>query len=230
MTPRKIFPTIEAPRAEERPVEDTRHGITRIDEYAWLRADNWQEVFRNPSVLDPAIRTHLEAENVYHTALMEDTAALREKLFAEMKGRIKEDDSSVPMKDGPYAYGMAFRTGGEQPRFFRIPREGGAEEVLLDGDKEAEGKAYFRIGGADHSPDHARFLWGYDDKGSEFFTLKVRDLASGEDMADLVADTGGSGTWDADAKGFFYTRLDANHRPSKIFYHTLGTDTTSDRL
>src|SRR5690606_20371893 len=99
MTPRKIFPTIEAPRAEERPVEDTRHGITRIDEYAWLRADNWQEVFRNPSVLDPAIRTHLEAENVYHTALMEDTAALREKLFAEMKGRIKEDDSSVPMKD-----------------------------------------------------------------------------------------------------------------------------------
>ncbi len=94
-----------------------------------------------------------------------------------MKGRIKEDDSSVPMKDGPFAYGSSFKKGGEQPRFFRTPREGGAEEIILDGDAEAEGKPYFRIGGVDHSSDHRRLLWAFDDKGSEFFTLRVRDLA-----------------------------------------------------
>src|SRR6478752_3306478 len=102
MTRPAIFADIAAPSTERRPASDTHHGITRIDEYAWLRADNWQEVFRDPSTLDPAIRSHLEAENAYQRALMQDTAALRSKLFQEMKGRIKEDDSSVPMKDGPF--------------------------------------------------------------------------------------------------------------------------------
>jgi oligopeptidase B len=225
-----IFLALPAPETEQRPVSDTRHGITRVDEYAWLRADNWQEVFREPSTLDPAIRAHLEAENAYQTALMADTEVLRSVLFREMKGRIKEDDSSVPMKDGPYAYGSSFKIGGEQPRFFRTPRDGGTEEIILDGDAEAKGHAYFRIGGIDHSSDHARLIWGFDDRGSEFFTLKVRDVASGTDIDDVVADTGGSGVWDAANAGFFYTRLDANHRPSKTFYHTLGTAAADDRL
>ena len=143
MTTKPLFPAIEAPKTEERPVEDTRHGITRVDEFAWLRADNWQEVFKDPSALDPAIRAHLEAENAYQAAMMADTADLRKRLFEEMKGRIKEDDSSVPMKDGPFAYGSSYKKGGEQPRFFRTPREGGTEEIILDGDAEAEGQALF---------------------------------------------------------------------------------------
>ncbi|MBX3569827.1 MAG: S9 family peptidase [Rhizobiaceae bacterium] len=224
------FPSLPAPSAEKRPVADTRHGISRVDDYAWMRADNWQEVFQDPSVLDPAIRRHLDAENAYQQALMADTEALRAALFAEMKGRIKEDDSSVPMKDGPFAYGSSFKTGGQQPRYFRTPRDGGPEQILLDGDAEAEGRAYFHLGGIDHSRDHAALLWGYDDKGSEFYTLKVRDLASGGDHADVVAGTSGSGVWDPDAKGFFYTRLDENHRPSKIFHHRLGDDAAADRL
>jgi len=216
------FPDIPVPTTEKRPRQETVHGITRTDEYAWLRAENWQEMFKDPSVLDPAIRAHLEAENAYQAALLADTAELRAALFAEMKGRIKEDDSSVPLKDGPYAYGSSFRLGGQHPRYFRTPRDGGAEEVLLDGDAEAEGKAYFNLGGIDHSGDHRRLLWGFDDKGSEFYTLKVRDLASGADLPDTVTDTGGSGTWDAADSGFFYTALDPNHRPSKIFYRPLG--------
>ena len=148
------FSAIAAPSAEQRPHNDVRHGIERVDEYAWLRAGNWQEMFKDPSKLDPAIRSHLEAENAYQAALMSDTGALRETLFGEMKGRIKEDDSSVPMKDGPFAYGTSYRTGGEHPRFFRVPRDGGKEAILIDGDAEAEGKAYFRIGGVDHSGDH----------------------------------------------------------------------------
>ena len=99
----KGFPPVEAPRPEKKPVDDVHHGIRRVDDYAWLRADNWQEVFRDPSLLAPEIRAHLDAENAYQAALMADTADLRKVLFAEMKGRIKEDDSSVPMKDGPFA-------------------------------------------------------------------------------------------------------------------------------
>ncbi|MGN6464977.1 MAG: S9 family peptidase [Rhizobiaceae bacterium] len=216
------FTDMQAPRAEVLPETDSWHGISRVDEYAWLRADNWQEVFRDPGLLDPAIRAHLEAENAYQAAMMADTEKLRKKLFREMRGRIKEDDASVPMKDGPFAYGTSFVAGGEQPRFFRTPRDGGDVHILLDGDVEAEGKSYFRLGGADHSPDHRQLLWGFDDKGSEFYTLHVRDLESGIDAADSVADTGGSGAWDATNSGFFYTRLDPNHRPSRIYYHTLG--------
>ena len=89
------FPSLTPPQTERRPHADTRHDITRIDEYAWLRAENWQEVFRNPAALDPAIRSHLEAENAYQAALMDDTAELRKTLFAEMKGRIKEDDIAI---------------------------------------------------------------------------------------------------------------------------------------
>ncbi|APH71502.1 S9 family peptidase [Aquibium oceanicum] len=224
------FPEIAPPAAAKRPVSHTHHGITRSDDYAWLRAENWQEMFRDPTLLDPEIRAHLEAENDYQSKMMADTEALRKMLFAEMKGRIKEDDSSVPMKDGPYAYGSSFRKGGEQPRYFRVPRDGGAEEMLLDGDAEAEGKAYFRLGGTDHSADHTKLLWAYDDKGSEFYSLKVRDLASGEDLTETVPDTGGGGVWTARNDGFLYTRLDSNHRPSKIVHHVLGSDPKQDRL
>jgi len=230
MTRPKAFPAPPPPATEKRPVSDTHHGISRTDDYAWLRADNWQEMFREPSLLDAGIRTHLEAENVYQAALMADTAGLRKQLFAEMKGRIKEDDSTVPMKDGPYAYGSSYRLGGEQPRYFRMPRDGGSEQILLDGDAEAAGKPYFRLGGIDHSADHARLLWAFDDKGSEFFTLRVRDLASNKDLDDSVANTGGGGAWSADDKGFFYTRLDPNHRPSKVLFHTLGETADRDRL
>ncbi|WP_040855600.1 S9 family peptidase [Phyllobacterium sp. YR531] len=219
-----------APKSEKKPVSDTRHGITRVDNYAWMRAENWQDVFRDPSTLDPAIRGQLDAENAYQSALMADTKELQAKLFEEMKGRIKEDDSSVPSKDGPYAYGTSFKTGGQHPRFFRTPREGGEQTMLLDGDLEGDGKAYFSLGSADHSPDHAKMIWGFDDKGSEYYTLKVRDLATLKDNAETVSDTSGGGVWNARSDGFYYTRVDANHRPSRLFYHKLGTPESEDRL
>ncbi len=219
-----------APVARKKPVTDTRHGITRTDDYAWLRADNWQAMFKDPSILDPEIRAHLEAENAYMKAAMADTEALQKTLFAEMKGRIKEDDSSVPMKDGPFGYGTFYVTGGEQPRYFREPRDGGERTVLLDGDKEAEGKAYFRLAGIDHTTDHSRGIWGYDDKGSEYYTLRVRDLSTGNDLDDVIESTGGGGAWAPDGKSFFYTVLDDNHRPSKIFHHIIGEPQSADRL
>ncbi|MBK8458456.1 MAG: S9 family peptidase [Phyllobacteriaceae bacterium] len=224
------FASLAAPQAAKRPVSDTRHGVTRVDDYAWLRADNWQEVFRDPTLLDPAIRAHLDAENAYQAALMADTEGLRKILFEEMKGRIKQDDSTVPMKDGPFAYGRAWKTGGEHPRYFRTPRDGGAEEIMIDGDKESAGKAFFQIGGVAHSPDHRLLAWSVDDKGSEYFAVKVRDLATGADSAETVGETDGGAVWAADNSGFFYTRLDANHRPSKVLFHRLGDEPGQDRL
>ncbi len=218
------------PRAAARPLTLETHGITRQDDFAWLRADNWQEVMKDPSVLDADIRSYLEAENAYHEAQMAPTKALQEKLFAEMRGRIKEDDSSVPAPDGPFAYGLKYETGGQQPVFFRTPRDGGAETVLLHGDKEAEGTAYFRIGGVSQSTDHKLIAWAYDDKGSEYYSLKLRDAQSAKDFDYAIEDTGGGGVFSEDSRYVFYVRLDANHRPSKLFRHEVGSDPASDVL
>src|SRR5256885_6416232 len=153
-----------APRAERRPKVSTRHGVTLTDDYAWLRADNWREVMRDPSVLDPEIRDYLEAENAYTKAAVAHTEALQKTLFAEMKGRIKEDDSTVPSPDGPYAYYVRYREGGQHPIMCRQPRDGGAEEAFLDGDALAAGKAYFQLGGSAPSPNPKQFAWAADDK------------------------------------------------------------------
>ena len=221
---------MKPPIAEKRPVTINRHGIELTDNYAWLRADNWQQVMHDPSVLADDIRAHLEAENAFFEAQMAGTAALRETLFAEMKGRIKEDDSSVPSPDGPWAYAVRFIEGGQYPLLVREPRDGGPETVMIDGNALAEGKAYFRLGGASHAPDHDKLAWAFDDKGSEYYTLKFRDLGTGSDLADEVPDTGGGGVWSADGQQVLYIRLDENHRPSKLFRHVLGSNHVDDPL
>lgn len=228
LSPFKNLPV--APVAVQKPSSDTRHGITRSDPYAWLRDDNWQAMFKDPAILQCDIRKHLEAENAYVHAVMADTEELQEVLLDEMRGRIKEDDSSVPSPDGQWAYGVRFVSGGEQPIHFRIPRDGGDEQILIDGDKEAKGKAYFRLADASQSPDHAKLAWSFDDKGSEFFSIRLRDLSNGTDLPDLIENTGGSGAWDAQSSGFFYTAVDENHRPTHIYYHRIGTTQSDDVL
>ena len=218
------------PRAERQPHTWTRHGVTLTDDYAWLRADNWREVMRDPSVLDPKIKAYLDAENAYCKAALAHTEPLQEKLFAEMKGRIKEDDSSVPSPDGPFAYYARYREGGQHPIFCRQPRDGGADAVLLDGDALAAGKPFFQLGAMAHSPDHKLLAWSADENGSEFDTLKVRDLGTGKDLADVIPDLSGSPVWTADATAFYYVRLDANHRPSRVYRHKLGTAAAIDEL
>src|SRR5262245_60508900 len=142
------------PVAQRRPKFSVHHRVELVDEYDWLRADNWQEVMRDPAALDSQIRAYLEAENAYTEAALASTQELQAALFAEMKARIKEDDSSVPAPDGPYAYFASYVTGGQYPRLCRQPRDGGPDQVLLDGNKEAEGQAYWQLGASAHSPDH----------------------------------------------------------------------------
>ncbi len=218
------------PRAARRPVRSTRHGVTLVDDHAWLKAENWQEVMRDPAALDPAIRAYLQSENDYAALVLRDTEPLQLRLFAEMKGRIKEDDSSVPAPDGAHAYSVRYREGGQHPVVCRQPRAGGPEAVLLDGDALAAGKPFFQLGGWQHSPDHRLLAWSCDETGSEFYTVRVRDLASGVDLPDLVPDASGTAVWTADAAAFYYTRLDANHRPSRVYRHRLGTPAEQDVL
>lgn len=218
-----------APIADERSVTDTRHGITRSDPYDWLRDPDWQTLMKDPSVLQPDIRAYLEAENTYADAAFEPLEDLRTTLFEEIKGRIKEDDSSVPAPHGDWLYFSKYETGAQHPLFCRKPRAGdGAETIILDGNKEAEGEAYFKIGGAARSPDDALFAWSSDVKGSEYFTLKVRDIKSGRDLADTIPDTSGGAAWALNNTTFFYVRVDENHRPSKVLRHRLGEDPAKD--
>ena len=219
-----------APRAEKRPASSTRHGITVTDDYAWLKAPNWQEVMRAPDKLDPEIRAYLVAENDYTAAALRHTETLQATLFAEMKGRIKEDDSTVPAPDGPHAYFVRYREGGQHPIACRQPRAGGAEEVLLDGDALAAGKAYFQLGAWQHSPDHRLLAWSADDKGSEFYTLRVSDIATGTELADVVPNMAGVPVWTSDDSAFYYTQLDDNHRPSRVYRHRLGAPAADDTL
>jgi oligopeptidase B len=221
---------IAAPLARSRPVVCIRHGVELVDGYAWLRADNWQDVMRDPALLDPEIRAHLEAENAYTEAQLADTRDLQEILFAEMKGRIKEDDSSVPAPDGAYEYYASYVTGGQYPRLMRRPRNGQVESLLLDGNAEAEGKPYWQLGAAAHSDDHRLLAYAVDDKGSELFTVRIRDLETGRDLADAIPDTRGSVVWARDNRTLFYVRLDANHRPLSVYRHTVGTPAEDDVL
>ncbi|MGH6738758.1 MAG: S9 family peptidase, partial [Bradyrhizobium sp.] len=175
-----------APIAPRRPHSFTTHGIAVSDDYAWLKDANWQEVLRDPSILDADIRKYLEAENAYTESLLGHTAGLQKSLIAEMRGRIKEDDSSVPSPDGAYAYFRKFREGGQHEMFGRMPRNGGESELILDGDELAADHEYFKFGGARHSPDHRLEAWSADIKGSEYFTIRVRDWDSGKDQEDQI--------------------------------------------
>jgi oligopeptidase B len=217
------------PRAVRKPVTTHHHGITRVDDYAWLRDPNWQAVMRDPDALDPDIREYLQAENDYQQAAMADTQGLQETLFAEMKGRIKEDDWSVPSPDGPYAYYTRYVPGGEHPLFCRTPREGGEERVLLDGNAIAKGHAYFRIGAVAHSPDHSLIAYAADTKGSEFYAVTIIEAATGKAVDTQIVDTNASLEWAADSRSLLYVWVDDEHRPRKLLHHRLG-DTGTDRL
>lgn len=206
------------------------HGVAIEDDYAWLKAENWQEVLRDPAALSPHIRSVLEAENTYADRVLGSTESLQKQLVTEMRGRIKEDDSDVPWADGPFLYYERHRPGGQHPIVCRRPLGDGAEEILLDGDAEAQRKVFFDLGQAQPSPDHAKLAWSADDKGSELYSVKLRDLVSGKDRTETVIETDGNVVWGRDSNEFYYVRVDANHRTAQVFRHRLGIDSAADEL
>jgi oligopeptidase B len=209
----------------------TDHGITRQDDYNWLRADNWQEVMTAPEKLDPEIRAYLEAENSYfESEFGKPTAALQETIYKEIRGRIKEDDSGIPTPDGPFAYNSRMLEGKQYPQLVRTPRRGGDEQILLDCNVEAGDSEYFGFGGGDHDPSHQFLMWSADRQGSEYYTIRIRDLSTGKDIDDVVERANGGGVWANDSKSYYYSELDDNHRPFQVRRHVVGTPQEADTI
>jgi len=219
------------PVAKPRSFSVTRHGETLEDAYAWLRAENWQEVTREPDKLDPDIRKYLVEENAYAEATLKPVAKLRVKLFEELKGRIKQDDATVPAADGDFEYYVRFETGGEHPIFCRRPKGiVEAERVLLDGNREAEGHPFFRVAACTHDHGHTHLAYAIDLTGSEQYTISVKEIASRRVLMHRIEGTSGAVVWAADGRTIFYTRLDENLRPSKVFRHRIDSDPRDDVL
>ncbi len=218
------------PLAARKPHSATVHNIVREDPYHWLRAENWQEVMQKPETLNGEIRAYLEAENeFFNKEFGERTAGLQETIYKEIRGRIKEDDSGIPSPDGPWAYNSRMLEGKQYPLIVRTPRNGGEETVLLDCNVEA-GDKYFGFAGAEHDRSHRYLAWAADRAGSEYYDIVIRDLETGQDSAEIIAQTAGSYVWTNDSRAIYYTEYDDNHRPYRVRLHVIGTDQAADEI
>ena len=168
----------DAPQAERRHFSTNHHGLLRQDDYAWLRDDNWQAVMTDPSVLQADIRAHLEAENAYSAQTLAPTQRLQESLFAEMRGRIAENDAGVPVNDGPLAWAVRHVSGGEHPIICYGPRNADADamQIAIDANQEADGQPFFKLGGYEADRQGRTLAWSFDNKGSEYFTVKFSTI------------------------------------------------------
>ena len=205
------------PVARKIPVTITQLGRTRTDDYQWMKDDNWQAVLRDPTLIKADVKEHLEAENAYREAMLTSTLPLQEQMFEEMRGRIKEDDSSVPRPDGPWEYYTRFNTGDQHPLYCRRPRGGGTETILLDANQLAEGKAYSDISYVEHSPDHTLYAYSEDAQGSEVHQIYIRDLVTGEVLPDPIQSAYGGFAFSPCSRWIFWTNRNENGRPDKIF-------------
>ncbi len=212
------------PSARRVPHSYTRHGETIEDPYAWLRDPHY------PEVTEPEVISYLEAENAYFEDAMKPIRPLVETIFNEMKGRVKDDDSSVPQKDGDWLYWHAFDPGGEYAKWYRRPVAGGADQVILDEPELAEGHDFFRLGGVGISPDARLLAYATDTNGSERFVLRVRDLSTGEELPDVIENWRYGLAWAADSKSFLYTDADENWRSKTVWHHKLGESQSADRV
>lgn len=210
------------PLAARRPSTTIHHGTALSDDYAWLRDPGY------PEVTDPEILDHLKAENAYFEEQMAPHQPLIETLFREMKGRIKEDDASVPAKDGAYLYWRAFEMGGQYRKWWRKPIADGPDELILDEPALAEGHEYFRVGAVSLTEDGRFLVYAVDDDGSERYTARVRDLQSGELLADTVVGTMGALVWNADGSAFLYGQVNEQWRVDTIRLHRIGTAVAED--
>lgn len=212
------------PIAPKRPYEITQHGETRVDNYFWLR-------YRE----DPEVLKYLTAQNDYLDEVMGHTKSLQEELFSEMKGRIKETDSTVPEKRGEYLYYTRTEAGRQYPVFCRIiDSPDGQEEILLDQNELAEGKIFCSVSAFSVSPDGKKLAYGLDVEGNEVYIIYIKNLTDGTHYPEIIENTFGSVyvrtgiEWANDSESIFYIILDPAQRPYKLFRHQIGTNPSQD--
>jgi len=217
---------VTPPLAPRKPHSISHHGIDVTDDYAWLRDPGY------PRVTDTAVLAHLKAENDFFEAAMKPHEKLVETLFQEMKGRIKEDDRSVPQRDGGWFYWRAFEEGAQYRKWYRrpvsAPSDGSADQLMLDEPALAEGKEYFRVGAMSVSPCGRYLAFAVDEDGSERFEARIRDLSTGEMLADVIPGTLSALVWTSDSKGLLYSLANENWRTDNARLHWIGTPLDQD--
>ena len=213
--------SVTAPRAAVRPHPITQHGQSRVDDYFWLRDRS-----------DPAVLEYLTAENDFAAAEMARTQALQERLIAEMRGRVQEEDESVPERHGEHLYYARTEAGQEYAAIYRKPvgDPAASPQLIIDLNEQAKGRSFCRMGGWRVSDDERFFAYLIDFAGDEAYSLVILDLRTGQPIADRIDGVYYGFEWAADNRTLFYTVLDDAHRPYRVYRHVLDTDTAQDVL
>ena len=223
---------MKIPQLKKKPEIKSCHNISWEDNYSWIHQNNILEVLKDSSKLLPEVKKYLEEENSYTEFHLADTKNIQKKLFDEIKGRIKLDDESLPYKDYNYEYWTKTTTKGNYSIKLRKKIDSNHIEEIWNGDKEKEKlkTEYFGVGDLEVSWNDKYLGYSLDLKGSEYYTIYIRDIETGSLVTEKIEDTSGGITFSLDDKFIFYSKLDENHRPRKIFRHKIGTPVKNDEL
>lgn len=228
--------TAKKPKIATRPHKITQHGMTRTDDYAWLRADNWREVMQDPTKLDLDIRNMLEAENDYYKSVTAPIAELSQTIFEEMKGRIEPTETDTPAPDGDYAYYHKYREGDQHGAFMRARLDDretlklSQETILLDADALSKSyPGFFNLGSAEHSPDHKHFAYSVDSQGAENYNIFVQTI-TGTLIDTKINRADGGLQWAKDSRTLFWVERDENQRPCFVYAKDVFDPASKARL
>ena len=223
---------MKIPQLKKKPERKSCHNVAWEDNYSWIHQENILEVLKDGSKLLPEVRKYLEEENNYTNHILKDNKEIEKKLFHEIKSRIKLDDVSIPFKDIRYEYWTKTTTTGNYS--IKLRKKIGSNEIeeIWNGDKEKEKlkTEYFGIGDLEVSYNDKYLGYSLDLKGSEYYTIYLRDILSGKEITERIEETSGSITFSLDDKYIFYSKLDEFHRPRKIYRHKIGTSIKNDEL
>ena len=223
---------MKIPQLKKKSEIKTCHNISWEDDYSWIHQDDILEVLKDNKKLNPEVRKYLEEENSYTDFYLSDTKNIQKKLFAEIKGRIKLDDESLPFKDFDYEYWSKTTTKGNYSIKLRKKIGTNNIEEIWNGDEEKEklNVEYFGVGDLEVSFNDKYLGYSLDTKGSEYYTIFIRDINTKKLVTEKIEETSGSVTFSLDDQYLFYSKLDENHRPRKIYRHKLGTSIQGDQL
>ena len=223
---------MKIPQLTKKPELKSCHNVEWEDNYSWIHQNNILEVLRDSSKLLPDVRKYLEEENAFTDHHLKDTKNIQKKLFDEIKGRIKLDDESLPYKDKIYEYWTKTTTKGNYS--IKLRKKIGSDKVeeIWNGDNEKEklNTDYFGVGDLEVSYNDKYLGYSLDLKGSEYYTIYIRDIETNKLVTEKIQETSGSITFSLDDKFIYYSKLDEHHRPRKIFRHKLGTSVKDDQL
>jgi len=223
---------MKIPQLKKKPEIKSCHNISWEDNYSWIHQNNILEVLKDSSKLLPEVKKYLEEENSYTEFHLSDTKNIQKKLFDEIKGRIKLDDESLPYKDYNYEYWTKTTTKGNYSIKLRKKIDSNHIEEIWNGDREKEKlkTEYFGVGDLEVSWNDKYLGYSLDLKGSEYYTIYIRNIETGSLVTEKIEDTSGGITFSLDDKFIFYSKLDEHHRPRKIFRHKIGTPVKNDEL